>query len=186
MSMRPPTDSERTSSLNALKNRTSTISSSPYVTVATKQPERWRTRAHLGHFQVSRFPKEHEPPPTLVTTGVTCTLHEGQNVPPSLWLRWSFIGLPQFGHDSALLLISFPHSEHFTSAIVFHPFPPNDWVHSFLIPRSVIPVPPYLIAADVCVPKLHGNSAHPLSSIKTYHYQAQLIEICTVSLEFSK
>ncbi len=38
---------------------------------------------------------------------------------------------------------------------------------------------PYLIPADVCVPKLRSNSAHPLSSIKTCHYQAQLLETCT-------
>ena len=35
------------------------------------------------------------------------------------------------------------------------------------------------IPADICVPKLRSNSAHPLSSIKTCHYQAQLIEKCT-------
>ena len=125
MSSRPPADLESTSSLNALKNRTSTISSFPYVTVATKQPERWRTRVHLGHFQVSRLPTEHDPPPTLVTTGVTRIWHEGQNVPASPQLLWSLVGLPQCGHDSALLLISFPHSEHFTSAIVFLSFPPT-------------------------------------------------------------
>jgi len=38
----------------------------------------------------------------------------------------------------------------------------------------LIPGPPYLIPADVCVPKLRSNSVQPLSSIKTYHYQAQL------------
>jgi len=32
------------------------------------------------------------------------------------------------------------------------------------------------------VSEVDGSSRHPLSSIKTYHYQAQLIEKCTVPL----
>ena len=42
----------------------------------------------------------------------------------------------------------------------------------------------YLIPADVCVPKLRSNSAQPLSSIKFCHYKTQLIEECTVHLNF--
>jgi len=37
-----------------------------------------------------------------------------------------------------------------------------------------------------CVSKLRSNSAHPLSSIKTCHYQARLTEKCAVPLQFPK
>ena len=39
-----------------------------------------------------------------------------------------------------------------------------------------IPWPLYFIPADVCIPKFRSNSAQPRSSVKTCHYQAQLIK----------
>jgi len=52
--------------------------------------------------------------------------------------------------------------------------------------NSPIPGPPYIFPNDKCAPKLCSNSAKPLSSIKTYHYQTQLIEKCTGHLDFPR
>lgn len=57
-------------------------------------------------------------------------LHLGQRIAVS-------IGLPQFGQECALLLTSFPHSEHFISAIIFSSgiFKKFNYLITFVVPQ---------------------------------------------------